>query len=149
MKDRWDECKPLVFLVLRFVIIGNAVGAIAYWVFVPKGVYVSRGDLCMWLGVLGWAGIEWFSYRHREAQRRLAQPRQMEVYFDESAGYWTCQVEKLESDEDTTTRICFATRFEEDAIPEPHRESGIQVVGKIHCIVEGEFWVWQETSPSV
>jgi len=120
--------------------IGGPVAAIAYWVFVPRGVYLSRADLCASLGILAWAGVEWLLYRE-------AQPRKRQFIFDESAGYWTCQVEELESYEDTRTRICFATRFEEDAIPEPHRKFGIQVVGKIHAVVEGKFWIWQETFP--
>jgi hypothetical protein len=131
-RSRWDTFKPILPFALRAVMIGGPVGAIAYWVFWPRGLYVRRADLCLGLAILAWAGVEWLRYRQ-------AQPPKMDFVLDESVGYWRCRQDLFDP------RICFATRREEDKIPKPHREFGIQVVGKIHCVVDGEFWVWQES----
>jgi hypothetical protein len=71
--------------------------------------------------------------------------------FDEKAGYWTYELQEYGVNvfDPKTTRICIATGMEKDRLPEPLRGYGMQIVGGIHCIVEGRFWIWQETLPWV
>jgi hypothetical protein len=142
-RSHWDTFKTIPAFALRAVMIGGPVAAIAYWVFVRRGVYVTRAELCGWLGILAWAGLEWLHYWD-------AQPSKMEFAFDKSAGYWCCKLQEPGGPNPfipRTTYICFATFSEKDKIPEPHRQFGIQAVGKIHRVVDGKFWVWHETVP--
>ena len=134
--------KTVLPFALRAIVIGCLVGSAAYWVFVDKGVYVGLAELCVWLGILAWGGVEWMLYRR-------VQPRELVVEFNESEGYWTYKIEEpLPNPFDPKTiRICIATRREKDKLPVPTRKFGMQLVGKIHCVVEDRFWVWQETLP--
>jgi len=141
-RTHWDTFKTILSFALRAVMIGGPVAAIGYWGF-PRGVYVSRREVGFWLGTLAWVGVEWLRYRE-------AQPRKIEFTFDKSAGYWLSDLQERGGPSSSLPRmtyVCFATRWEKDKIPEPHRKFGIQVVGKIHCVVKEELWVWQQTVP--
>lgn len=133
----WEDIKRLLAFALRAVVIGGPVAVIAHWMFVDRGLYISRWELCLWLGILVWVGVEVFLYRQK-------QPQKIEIVFDEKSGYYRLRLSELGWLSSDESDVCFATRPEEDKIPEPRREGSVQVVGKIHCIVEGKFWVWKE-----
>ncbi len=141
-KWRWQVFKKTLPYAFRALVAGGGVAALAYWVIVERGVYLSRMELCLWTGVLAWLAVEWNLYRQ-------AQPQKLEFSYDEQAGYWTYELREYVRNpfSPTTTRICIATRMEKDEVPEPERAFGMQVVGKIHCIVDDKFYVWQETFP--
>ena len=136
--------KTLLPYALRAVVVGGLVASGTFWLFVDKGIYLSRIELCIWLGILVWGGIEWMLYRQ-------AQPRKMEFTFDDAAGYWTHELKEWSANvfDPKITRICIATHLERERVPDPERAFGMQLVGRIHCVVEDKFWVWQETFPWV
>ncbi len=113
------------------MIIGAAAAAFFYWTS-DSGIRFSRGETSYYLGILfGVAATWWYHTQDR--------PRRMIAEFDEVAGYW-----RLRLAEDC---VCFATSEEREKIPEPDRGSPERVstfVGRIHCIVKDEFYVWRE-----
>jgi len=112
------------------VTFGAIVMGLTYWLS-HRGVYFSRLEASSYLGILAAAALGLLEYMNRPKRERMF------AYLDEELGYWRLQV----TEEDA---VCFATSFQRYRIPKPHRESGIQVIGRIHCIVEDEFWVWRE-----
>ena len=102
---------------------------------VDRGMSVH--ELRGWAALLLWGGFEWLWYkiRHGKAQ-------ELEVPFDARAGYYRLC--------DGAHDACFATVWEKEKIPTPHQElyppplGTVVYIGKIHCIIDGRFWVWTE-----
>ncbi|MFZ0821017.1 MAG: hypothetical protein WAM91_13175 [Candidatus Acidiferrales bacterium] len=143
LRYKFSSLETILIYALRATLFGGLVAAIAYWIFLDKGLYLSRIELSVWLGIIAWGGIELFLYRQ-------AQPRKMTFTFDRQVRYWTYMLPKLSGPDPfdpKTTRICIATGWEKEQLPKPQRAYGIQIVGKVHCVVDNEFWVWQETFP--
>ena len=143
LRYKLSSIKTFLIYAVRAVMFGGLVAAIAYWVFLDKGLDLPRTELSLWLGIIGWGCIELFLYRQ-------TQPRRLTFTFDKQVGYWTHELQNPSTAnpfDPRTTRICIATSREKEQLPKPQRAYGIQIVGKIYCVVDGTFWVWQETFP--
>jgi len=141
-KDRFQGLKSALPYAARGLLIGGVATVAAYYFVFVRDIRIDRLELCIGSGLLVWGGLQWRAYRNR-------QPRRLTFTFDEQSGYWTHELSDYVPNpfDPKTTLICVATRHEKDALPKPTRAFGLQVVGKIHCIVEDKFWVWQETLP--
>jgi hypothetical protein len=140
LASKWHALRKASPYVVRAVFVGGSIAALG-WHFFDSGI--SPKELALWTGLLMWLALEWGIHR-------LNKPPQLDFTFDESAGYYVSELPSRTRPSaflPTTTRICIATYFERDRIPRPRKVLGIQIVGKIHCIVENKFWVWQETVP--
>jgi len=137
-----NKVEMLLPYAVRAAVVGGVVAAMAYWLFVDRGVYIGRAQVSVLAGIFAWGGIEWMLYRQ-------ARPERLEFIFEEAAGYWVHELKEwtTRAFDPKTIRICIATDRERDQLPKPVRKFGMQLVGKVHCIVEDRFWVWQETLP--
>ncbi len=60
---------------------------------------------------------------------------QMVADYDQTRGYYRMHVGNYD--------ICLSSSKER--VPKPLRPSGVELIGKAHCLIDDQFWVWRET----
>lgn len=117
--------------LLSAIVVGLLVGALAggtcYWLASPKGIHFSRVETSVWVGLLAAVATAWAHHKSRALQ--------MIGHYDARRGYYRMHLGNCD--------MCFSSSKER--VPGPFRPSGVELIGKAHCLIDDEFWVWRET----